>query len=449
VSEASIPPDAVTLARPVRGGEGLALRVVGEGLVDLFALPASGDVVIGRGAEADVRIDDASISRKHALLSLGARPRIKDLGSANGTRVADRALGAGEWADVAPGEVIDLGSVMLILMRAGAEPAAPAPPRGGDAAGTGGAGGAGAGGAMARAERLLERVAPGDIAVLIQGETGVGKEVLAERLHAKSRRAGRPLLRLNCGGFTESLLDSELFGHEKGAFTGADRAKPGLLESAHGGSVFLDEIGELPLGLQARLLRVLQDKKVQRIGALEPRAIDVRFLSATNRDLTAEVAAGRFRQDLFYRLNGVTIWIPPLRERAREIAALARRFLAEAGAQAGRRLELSRAALARLEAHPWPGNIRELRNVIERAVLVADDEIGEEHLGLEPAAPAPPPAASSGSLHADVESLERRRIVEALEACGGNQTRAAQKLGISRGTLLSRLKQYGITRPRS
>jgi DNA-binding NtrC family response regulator len=437
VSEANIPPDAVTLARQVRGGEGLALRVVGEGLVDLFALPAAGDVVIGRGAEADVRIDDASISRKHALLSLGPRARIKDLGSANGTRVADRAIGPGEWAEVSPGEVIDLGSVMLILMRGDTEAAAPAPQRGGP----------GAAGTMARAERLLERVAPGEIAVLIQGETGVGKEILAERLHARSKRARAPLLRLNCGGFTETLLDSELFGHEKGAFTGADKAKPGLLESAHGGSVFLDEIGELPLGLQARLLRVLQDKKVQRIGALEPRAIDIRFISATNRDLTAEVAGGRFRQDLFYRLNGVTIWIPPLRERRDELAALALQFLAEASAQAGRPLQLSRTALARLEHHAWPGNIRELRNVIERAVLIADDEIGEEHLQLAPA-PDEAPAAGAGSLHADVESLERRRIVEALEACGGNQTRAAQKLGISRGTLLSRLKQYGITRPR-
>jgi DNA-binding NtrC family response regulator len=425
-----IPPDAVTLARRVKGGEGLALRVVGESLVDLFALPRVGDLVIGRGEEADVRIDDASISRKHALLSLGPRIRIKDLGSANGTRVADRTLEAGEWAELAPGEVIDLGSIMLILMRGETEAVA-ARPEPSDAA-------------IARAERLLDRVAPGDISVLLLGETGVGKEVFAERLHAKSRRADHPLLRLNCGGFTETLLDSELFGHEKGSFTGADKAKPGLLEMANGGSVFLDEIGELPLGLQARLLRVLQDRKVQRVGALEPRAIDVRFIAATNRDLAAEVAAGRFRQDLYYRLNGVTVSIPPLRERSNEIAALAKRFLAEAGAAAGRTLHLSRAALARLEQHEWPGNIRELRNVIERAALICpDDEVDAEHLQLAPAE-----TSSSGSLHADVESLERRRIIEALDACGGNQTRAAAKLGISRGTLLSRLKQFGITRPR-
>ena len=427
------PRDAVTLARKVRGGEGLSLRVVGEGLVELFALPKAGDVVIGRGVEADVRIDDGSISRKHALLSIGLHVRIKDLGSANGTRVADRALEPGEWAEVAPGEVIDLGSVMLILMRGAAGAPAAEPP-------------ATTGSAMERAERLLERVAPGDISVLLQGETGVGKEVFAERLHARSKRASRPLLRLNCGGFTETLLDSELFGHEKGSFTGADKAKPGLLENADGGSVFLDEIGELPLGLQARLLRVLQDRKVQRIGALEPRAIDVRFIAATNRDLASEVASGRFRADLYYRLNGVTIAIPPLRERVSEIEPLARRFVADASRDTGRTLRLTKAAVSRLEQHAWPGNIRELKNVIDRAALIAPgEEIDVEHLSLGEAAPE----RAAGGLHADVDALEKLRILEALEACGGNQTRAAQQLGISRGTLLSRLKQYGIKRPRS
>jgi two-component system, NtrC family, response regulator AtoC len=433
VSNPRGPSEIATLPATRRPGDGLSLRIVSEHGVQVVPLPAVGDLVIGRGAEADLRVDDGSISRRHAVLSIGPIVRIQDLASANGVRVADRALGKDEWAELVPGTVIDLGSVMLILMR-------------GDGRQSQEVSGAGAQDAMTRAEQLIDRVAPGEIAILIQGETGVGKEVVAERIHAKSKRANKPLLRLNCGGFTETLLDSELFGHEKGAFTGADKAKPGLLENAHGGTVFLDEIGELPMSLQARLLRVLQDKKVQRIGALEPRAIDVRFLSATNRDLTAEVSAGRFRQDLYYRLDGVTIWIPPLRERIGEIRSLTATFLAEASKQRGRPLHLSRDAQNRLEQHPWPGNIRELRNVIERAALLSHgDEITVEHLRLQQ---APDAASGSGSLKSDVESLERRRILEALESCGGNQTRAAEKLGISRGTLLTRLKQYGITRPR-
>jgi DNA-binding NtrC family response regulator len=421
---ADVPFDATTLAHKVRGGDGYSLRVVGAS-VERFALPKSGEVVIGRGTDVDVRINDASISRKHALLSLGMRVRIKDLGSTSGTRVADRALVAHEWADVSPGEVVDLGAVMLILTRGDDQDDDAEPAEGG----------------IARAERLLERIAPGDISVLIEGETGVGKEVFAERLHAKSRRADKPLLRLNCGGFTESLLDSELFGHEKGAFTGADRTKPGLLENADGGSVFLDEIGELPMALQARLLRVLQDRKVQRIGALAPRAIDVRFISATNRDLASDVAAGRFRQDLYYRLNGVTLAIPPLRERVAEITPLARRFLADANPK----LRLSAAAIARIERHAWPGNIRELKNVIERAALICPvDEVGVAHLQLADAGPT----TSAGSLGADVEAVEKARILDALARCGGNQTRAAQQLGIARNTLLARIKQFGIKRPR-
>ncbi len=424
--------DAVTLARKVRGGEALALRVVREdGRVELFALPKVGELVIGRGQESDVRIDDPSISRKHALLALGPRARITDLGSTAGTRLGDRVIEPGDWAELSFGEVIDLGTVMLILTRGDASTDAAEPPLPADA--------------MKRAERLLERVSPGEISVLIQGETGVGKEVFAERLHAMSRRAKKPLLRLNCGGFTETLLDSELFGHEKGAFTGADRAKPGLLENADGGSVFLDEIGELPLALQARLLRVLQDRKVQRVGALEPRAIDVRFIAATNRDLLAEVAAGRFRKDLYYRLAGVTLYIPPLRERLVELPQLVQQFVAEASRATGRPLRATREAVARLQKHAWPGNIRELKNAIDSAALICPgDEIDVDHLTL-----AAPAFEANGTLHAEVDALEKQRILDALEAAGGNQTRAAHKLGISRGTLVARLKQYGIRRPRS
>jgi two-component system response regulator AtoC len=341
--------------------------------------------------------------------------------------------------------------------------------------------------AMHRIHRLLQRVGPGNISVLVLGETGTGKEVIAETLHRQSPRANGPFLRLNCGGFTESLLESELFGHEKGAFTGAVATKPGLLESADGGTVFLDEIGELPPSLQVKLLRVLEDKQVQRVGALKPRKIDVRFVSATNRDLEEEIGRGTFRQDLYYRVSGVSIVIPPLRERVSEIPHLCRLFAAEAVRQVGGGESVfSPSAMRLLQSYAWPGNIRELRNVIERAVLLsADGLITEEHLPTEKmlggriaAAPVGLPVAgvaadpyaaaampvsaygatahsaeamhggAQGSLQEEIDDVERRRILAALESCAGNQTRAARMLGISRSTLSARLEQFGLPRPR-
>jgi DNA-binding NtrC family response regulator len=365
------------------------LRVVGEGVLALFPLPEAGEVSIGRGSGANLQIDAPSIAREHARLSIGARVRIKALAP---TRVGDRAVAPGAWSDVAPGDVIDVGEVMLILLRREAGTA-----KDGDA--------------MARAERLLERIAPYELGVLIHGETGVGKEVFAERLHARSPRAARPLLRASCGGFTDAQLESALF----------DR-----LGSARGGTVFLDEVGELSPALQARLLRALKD-----------RAIDVRWIAATSRDLHAAVAAGRFERELLDVLAGVTLEIPPLRERAEDIAKLARAFLAEASRRSGRALRLTHSAIARLEQHRWPGNVRELKNAIDSAALIAQgDQVDAAHLAIH--APAP-----------DVDAREKQRIVAALEACGGNQTRAATALGISRGTLLARIKQYGIKRPRS
>ncbi|MGZ3441278.1 MAG: sigma-54 interaction domain-containing protein, partial [Polyangia bacterium] len=333
---------------------------------------------------------------------------------------------------------------------------------------------------MRTLRRFTEQVATSDISVLILGETGVGKEVLAETLHRLSPRADGPFVKLHCAAFSDSLLESELFGHEKGAFTGAVQAKPGLLETAQGGTVLLDEIGELPLATQVKLLRVLEERKVLRIGALTPRSIDVRFLAATNRDLDAEVARGRFRLDLYYRLNGISLLIPPLRERTEEIEPLARTFIEQACRRSHRREvpPLTPEALQRLRSYGWPGNIRELRNTIERAVLLCGrGPIGVEHLTTEkmaatlaPPTPAtatpPPPAAAfdateathpferslpatdAAGLHDQLGALERQRILEALERCAGNQTRAAKLLGISRGTLVSRLDAYGIARPR-
>jgi transcriptional regulator with PAS, ATPase and Fis domain len=305
---------------------------------------------------------------------------------------------------------------------------------------------------MQRLFRLAELVAKSTISVILLGETGAGKEVLAETIHRKSARARGPFVRLNCAALPDNLLESELFGYERGAFTGAVSPKPGLLEAAHGGTVFLDEVGELPLATQAKLLRVLESGEVSRLGSLKPRPIDVRFLSATNRDLDAIVASGTFRQDLYYRLNGISIYVPPLRERKVEIRAFARAFLRDASKKGGRAEPvLSPAAVAKLEAHTWPGNVRELRNVIERAVLLCQGEaIGPDHVMLGPTAgpprdPALPPSSRSVASAADDE---KQRIVDALERCGGNQKEAAKVLGISRRTLVYRLDAYGLPRPR-
>jgi DNA-binding NtrC family response regulator len=303
--------------------------------------------------------------------------------------------------------------------------------------------------AMRALYRLVEKIAPGTINVVLLGETGVGKEIFAELIHQLSPRRERPLVRLNCSAFTDTLLESELFGHEKGSFTGATHAKRGLLESAEGGTVFLDEVGDLALPLQAKLLRVLEEHMVRRIGALQAIPIDVRFVSATNRNLEEEIARGRFRGDLYFRLGGVALTIPPLRERVAEIEPLAGRFLAHASRKEGRSAvpSLSPEALALLLRQRWPGNVRELRNVIERAVLLADgDVITPEHLPF--GGPLMSPTPEPGSLRGSVELAERERIIHALAACEGNQTEAAKMLGIARRTLINKVEQYGLPRPR-
>jgi DNA-binding NtrC family response regulator len=403
----------------------------------MHALPASGAMTLGRGRQAAICIDEPSLSRAHARLHIGPALRIEDLGSVNGTRVAGRMLMPHAPHPIAIGEPVELGAVTLLVLRSAAAEAAPPTslvvrdP------------------VMIELHQRAQRVAAGNISVLLLGETGTGKEILAEAVHRHSARHKRPLLRLNCAAFAESLLESELFGHEKGAFSGAVQAKPGLLETAEGGTIFLDELGDMPPALQAKLLRVLEERKVTRVGGLKARAIDVRFIAATHRDLGAEATSGRFRSDLFYRLAGVSLVLPPLRQRTLEIVPLAELFVARFAAEIARPASrLTAAARAELERYPWPGNIRELRNVIERAVLLsAGDEIPPENLALE--APRRVLTHEAEPTHPIVTGDdEKSRIVAALEQCAGNQTHAARLLGISRGTLVSRLAEYAIPRPR-
>ncbi len=289
---------------------------------------------------------------------------------------------------------------------------------------------------------LVRRVAPSRATVLIQGESGTGKELVARLLHYWSERVGQPLIAVNCKAFAEGVLESELFGHEKGAFTGAVAARTGCFERANGGTIFLDEIAEVGTDFQAKLLRVLQESEVLRVGGSQPRKIDVRVVAATNRPLRDEIAAGRFREDLFFRLNVIPLQLVPLRERREDIAALARHFLALR--DAGRRLEFSPEAEAALLAHRWPGNVRELENAVERAaVLARGDSITPEDLLLEQGVESVS-GAMSGTLQESIDQVVASRIAAAVDAARGNRAEAARRLGIDRATLWRLMKRLRL-----
>jgi len=304
--------------------------------------------------------------------------------------------------------------------------------------------------AMRQALALVTRVAEHNTTVLITGESGTGKEVVARAIHRASPRAAKAFVGINCAAIPESLLESELFGHVRGAFTGASADKTGLFEAANGGTILLDEIGELPLGLQAKLLRVLQENEIRRVGDQKTRRVDARVLAATARDLEAEVRAGRFREDLFYRIHVVVITLPPLREREDDIAPLARHFAARLAQRLGRPLALSDDAIAWLAQQPWPGNVRELENAIERAAVLNEKPLleqkdfqivpplrmGERGSGGED---------SDGTLKSAVEDAERVAIIAALKATDGNRRAAAERLGVSLRTLFYKIDRYGIS----
>jgi transcriptional regulator with GAF, ATPase, and Fis domain len=453
--------------RPDRdvGSEPVLVVATPSGYTKQIRFSGAARLIVGRDPALGISIPDDSVSRRHAELRLEPLG-VRDLGSTNGTRVQGQPVGE-EWVPLDLGNVVEVGDAVVLVRSARSltedviVPVKRAERRTGAQTGERVV----ADPAMVRLYALVELVAPSRLGVLILGETGVGKEVVAHALHRASDRRDRRFLTLNCAALAASLLESELFGFEKGAFTGATHAKPGLFEAATGGTVFLDEVGEMPLETQAKLLRVLESGEVLRIGALSPVTVDVRFIAATHRDLAALADAGRFRTDLLFRISGVTLEVPPLRDRREDIVPLATFFLSRA--RKGGPGAFTDAALDALRRHAWPGNVRELKSTIERADLLSRGEVVDaRHLtfgagvaigssGPREAAPTPPaplpvasPAPAEVAFRDEVAALERQRILAALEACGGNQSRAARSLGISRATLIRRLEIYGVTRPR-
>jgi transcriptional regulator with GAF, ATPase, and Fis domain len=440
-------------------------------------LPNGGGLTIGRSRKCDLCIDHPSVSREHAVFYGSAPVTVEDLGSTNGTTIAGLRIGARSRVPIERGQVIAIGAAVIVIRAALESTPPPLPPAnrvGQPKIDYGHPSVIVVDDGMRELYRVVDLVGKGDLSVILLGETGSGKDVIADAIHRRSTRGGAAYVRVNCAALPDALLESELFGYERGAFTGAVQAKPGLLEVADGGTLFLDEIAELPLAMQAKLLRVLESREVTRVGGLKSRAIDTRFICATNRDLVSLVRLGGFRQDLYFRLNGISLVIPPLRQRRAEIAPLAQAFVVHACRDAGRtQVPITAEAMRQLEAHDWPGNVRELRNVIERAVtLCTGSAIDIHHLPppelnfglsttLESTQRAIMPApgdSSSGAMDTTplglhdaarraAQTIERRRIAEAMDRCGGNQTRAAQLLQISRRTLVARLTEYGFARP--
>jgi DNA-binding NtrC family response regulator len=309
----------------------------------------------------------------------------------------------------------------------------------------------GAGAAMRRLEDVIRRTAPSEGRVLVTGENGTGKELVARAIHDGSRRKDRPFVKMNCAAVPAELVESELFGHERGAFTGAIAARRGRFEQADGGTLFLDEVGDMPASMQAKVLRVLQEGELERVGGTQTLKVDVRVVAATNKDLAAEVKAGRFREDLFYRLAVVPIHVPPLRERREDVPALAERFLVEACERNGRRpMRLGRDALLALQTHEWPGNVRELRNLVERLTILSDGpEIGPSDVAAVLPGARKPRAdrfRAGASFHELVEEAEREVVLGALDANDDNVSETARALGLERSHLYKKMRALGIKR---
>jgi len=447
-----------------------------------FRLPERGVVSLGRAASSDIRLDHESVSRHHARLHLPSL-EVEDLDSRNGSWLlnpgSDPSGGSALERFESEGERLTphvprrfelgawfrLGGLVSRVQRSAPQvhtlpvPAATLDDDGPVLEDP----------QMVQLYALAERTASTLLPLLILGETGVGKDVLAARVHQASPRKQGPFVRINCGALSESLLESELFGHQRGSFTGASENKPGLFELGQAGTVFLDEIGELPLRTQVKLLHVLETSHVTRVGATKPQRIDVRFIAATNRELVREVQLGSFRKDLYFRINTLCLKINPLRERSADILPLVRYFLRRTSASMGvAEPELSPETAQHLLQYDWPGNVRELKNSVERARLLSGSgPLLPQHFPTERELLNPAPDVSD--IWSDAEAPTRVRprpglearpgpvdaapsshaaLLEALNSCGGNQTRAAALLGISRRTLVNRLNEYDIPRPR-
>jgi DNA-binding NtrC family response regulator len=427
------------------------------------------EVKIGRGHEADLQLPDPSVSRLHAkVFRVGRQYFIADLRSRNGThadgkRITQLALEDGNMFQVGPFRIHFHRPVSGL--HAGEEPTAPPgmassigvspeadPVRGRkrtEATTDIGKTAFGLIGGSPHVRKLvstIRRVAASDVPVLIEGETGSGKELVARGIHDASARRERPFIVVNCGAISPELIESELFGHEKGAFTGATAQRKGAFELANGGTIFLDEIGELPITLQPKLLRSLEQKEVKRVGGNDLLLADVRILAATNRNLREEIARKAFREDLYFRIGAITVSIPPLRDRREDVAPIARHFLSGMGTSVSAPLPiLSPSALDVMISHDWPGNVRELRNAVQRAVVMTEggELTGEDFSFLhQTATQGAEPENPSGLSR--WEQAERTNILGELARQMGNKTKAARELGIAKSTLFEKLKKYGI-----
>lgn len=444
----SLPAEAQTLG-PVRLV--ISPGAVGERRVAIAAALARGPVVIGSGPDVEISIDDPHVSSRHCELRWSpGGVRLTDLGSLNGSKVQGVAVQA---ALLEPGAVITLGTTHVLFERIAADAQELARP--GSASGVGEASEIGLDGpshfgeaigtspAMRRVFAVLHRLAPTDLTITILGETGTGKDVLARAIHASSARASGPFVVFDCGAAAPTLIESQLFGHQRGAFTGAHDEHQGAFERAHKGTLFLDEIGELSLDLQPKLLRVIEQRRVGRLGSQTDRPVDVRVVCATNRDLEREVMEGRFRQDLYFRISVAVVRTPPLRERRDDLVALINHFAAHHG------LQVSSEAMAILTSYEWPGNVRELRNVILSAAAVSEGKFllprdfilfsGGSAGGMRPRPPTLEGVSLAGRT---LEQIESTAIRQTLQQFNGNKTKAARALGIAPSTLYAKLKKY-------